>query len=103
MNWLDRLLPPRARKVAELDDDKLTRLFARVHDHDACLLAVTEMLSRHLLQSAATAGSLHSDDTLKLRACERMECFRLLLIELEQRREQAREWAAELEEAQRTP
>lgn len=68
---------------------------AQVTDDDHCLAAVREILSLHLLESAALAGSINSDDTLKLRSCERMECFRLLLVELEIKHAEAKEWRRE--------
>ncbi len=66
-----------------------------VTDGDHMLAAVREILALRLLESASFAGSHASDDTLKLRQCERMECFRLLLLEIDQRRAQAIEWQDE--------
>ena len=71
------------------------RLFARVEDHDPCLKVVMETLSTHLLSSAALAGSINSDNGLKLRHCERMECFRMLMIEFEDARAKAKAWTKE--------
>lgn len=75
------------------DDEALLRHLTQVTEQDHCLAAVRELLSRHLLTNAATAGSLNADDKLKLRACERMEFARCFLLELEQKREEAKEWA----------
>ena len=71
---------------------EITKLLAQVADADPCLAAMREILDLHLLESAAYAGSHASDDTLKLRSCERMECFRLLRVELESRRAEAKQW-----------
>ena len=78
-------------------EEELNRHLAQVSEQDHCLLAVRELLGRHLLVNAATAGSIASDDTLKLRACERMEFARCFLLELENRLETAREWRQEQE------
>jgi hypothetical protein len=89
MTWLERLLPARLRPAA-VEDLELEQLWRRVPDDDPCLRAVNELLARHLEESVAMAGSLQSSAELKLRACERMECFRLLLLELEALRAEAR-------------
>jgi hypothetical protein len=75
------------------DNEALYQKLATVADNDYCLLAVRELLSRHLLVNAATAGSLQYDDKTKLRACERLEFARMFLAELELERANAHAWA----------
>lgn len=95
VSWIDRLLTPRLQQRPAIEDEALHKLFVQVGDNDACLRAVNELLARKLLESAAYAGSHTSDDTLKLRSCERMECFRMLMLEIEHRRLDAKQWASE--------
>ena len=95
ISWLKWLLPEAQQKPAPLPADDLLKLWATVPEHDNCFRAVNELLGRRLLESAAHAGSLSNDDTTKLRACERMECFRCLLLELDQWRRDGAEWQRE--------
>lgn len=77
------------RDPIEDRNEQLHRWLARVRDDDPCRLAMLELLSRHLLVNAATAGGLNFDDSLKLRAAERMEFARCFILEFEQERQAA--------------
>ena len=79
-------------------DEDIRNHLAQVGDDDHCLAAVRELLGRHLLVNAATAGSLGSDDRTKLRACERMEFARMFLTELTERHQAAKQWRKQQEE-----
>ena len=95
--WLDRVMVQAVtdgRSGAERNEE-LMRHLAQVDDQNHCLAAVRELLARHLVLNIATAGSLHQDDTTKLRACERMEFARMFLLELEQERANAKAWLQE--------
>lgn len=100
MNFFDRLLPERLRKRRALDDEQLLRLWAGVSDTDSCLRAVHEVLARHLAASATIAGSIHAKDPDRLRAADRMECFRQLMEEIEQHRAEAKEMVRQSMEQQ---
>lgn len=89
------LLPARVRAQAGLTDEAALKLFSTVTENDNCLRVINEILAERLLQSAIQAGDINASDTNKLRACERMECFRMLLAEIEMKREQAAEWREE--------
>jgi hypothetical protein len=93
VNAFKSLWPAAWQKPAPLENDELLKLWVAVPEQDPCLRAVRELLGRHLLESAMLAGSINTDDTTKLRACERMECFRMLLLEIEAERKGAEEWA----------
>ena len=82
MKVRELLLAALTRREALAAED-LERHWGYVLDNDHCLAAVRELLQRHLLESAAAAGSIHSSDSVKLRCCERLECFRMMLLEIE--------------------
>lgn len=92
MNPFKFLWPAAWQRPQPLDEADQVQLWSTVGEHDNCLRAVRELLGRHLEESAAQAGSISSDDTTKLRACERMECFRMLLLEIEQHQRNAQDW-----------
>lgn len=81
----------RRQPVLDEADDQLQRWLCQVRDDDPCRLAMLELLARHLLTNAATAGSLQFDDRLKLRGAERMEFARCFILEFEQHRAAALE------------
>jgi hypothetical protein len=89
-NWLHGALT--CREALDAREESIRRHLTQVTDEDHCLAAVKEILALQLLQSASVAGSHMSDDVTKLRSCERMECFRMLLVDLEQRHADAKEW-----------
>lgn len=71
-------------------EEAIRRHLEQVPEHDHALAAVREILSLRLIESASLAGALGSEDRLKLRSCERMECFRMLLVEIEEKHRAAR-------------
>lgn len=91
-SFIDRLFLQSVTRPDAPEDDDLYRWLDQVQDSDYALLALRELLSRHLLNNAATAGSMNLDDTTKLRACERMEFARMFLLEFELKREEAHAW-----------
>ena len=105
MNWFLKLFPPKLQPAApgrpvEINDEEVKEFLSRVSDMDPCLRAHYEIIGRHLVQAAEWAGHVDLADNIKLRACERMECFRMLLHELEERREAARQWRLDKEKAE---
>ena len=73
-------------KSEALPNADLAKLMSTVSEHDPCYRGVQELIGRHWLESMITAGSMGMDDVTKLRACERMECFRCLKLELDELR-----------------
>lgn len=88
----------RRKLTSDEENEQLHRWLSQVRDDDPCRLAMLELLSRHLLLNAATAGSLNFDDRLKLRGAERMEFARCFILEFEQERAEALERFKKLEE-----
>ena len=90
IKWVNNFIHSALTRRELLPEAELRSQLARVSDNDPCLLALRELLARHLLQNAAAAGSIHSDDTTKLRSCERLEFARMFLAEFEELRQSAR-------------
>lgn len=89
--WLQHLFPACLRKDPPPDREAVMRLMMAVSENDPCLRVLNILLGQHLEESAAVAGSRHTEPAAKLQACERMETFRMLMLELNSLRLEAEE------------
>lgn len=98
---LERLFPPRLRKVKELDGEARRERFARVLDSDPCLEAVVDVLGDLIEGNAEVAFDPEQPEARRLRACERAGIARDALRQIEAERAAAKEWARQKQEAER--